>query len=145
LLGQVHTSSVASFSPSSTCPEGKLTSQNAEVAGGGIPGWVTALNVTLRTSDPVFKQAYGPYWEAVGRIFEKYQITNSGPIIGVQIENGEPIGMRLLMSEYFLDDDGSLDLGYIEDLEASMRSYGIVVPLTFNDVSNLQRRLLTSI
>ncbi|ORY24136.1 glycoside hydrolase superfamily [Naematelia encephala] len=103
---------------------------NAEVTGGGIPGWVTGLNVSMRTSDPAFSEAYEPYWKAVGEIFAEYQITYGGPIIAVQIEN-----------EYYVDGsfDGDLDLDYIQHLEELMLDYGIVVPLTFNDVNQRYR------
>ena len=38
--------------------------------------------------------------------------------------------------EYYLDGSasGDPDLDYVQGLEDKMRSYGIVVPLTFNDV-----------
>lgn len=41
----------------------------------------------------------------------------------------------MIFLEYYLDGSlsGDLDLNY--NLEVTMRSYGIVVPLTFNDVS----------
>jgi len=43
----------------------------------------------------------------------------------------------MIFLEYYLDGSlsGDLDLNYIQNLEVTMRSYGIVVPLTFNDVS----------
>lgn len=43
--------------------------------------------------------------------------------------------MNELTTEYFLNSQGDLDLDYIAHLESLMRSYGIVVPFTFNDVS----------
>jgi len=39
-----------------------------------------------------------------------------------------------LTAEYYLNADGDIDTQYVEDLEASMRSSGIEVPFTFNDV-----------
>ena len=39
-----------------------------------------------------------------------------------------------LIVEYYLNADGDIDTQYIEDLEGSMRSSGVEVPFTFNDV-----------
>ena len=111
--------------------------QNAEITGGGIPGWVTALNVSLRTADPGFRDAYTPYWEKMGEIIAQNQISNGGPIIAVQIENGESSsGFNLTSSEYYLNSAGDIDTTYIEQLESSMRSSGVAVPFFFNDVSS---------
>jgi hypothetical protein len=42
--------------------------------------------------------------------------------------------MTELIAEYYLNADGDIDTQYVEDLEASMRSSGVEVPFTFNDV-----------
>jgi hypothetical protein len=39
-----------------------------------------------------------------------------------------------LIAEYYLNADGDIDTQYVEDLEVSMRSSGVKVPFTFNDV-----------
>ena len=108
---------------------------------------MTALNVSIRTSDPTWIDAYTPYWQAVGEVIEKHQITHGGPVIAVQMENGklaaltprdlsEQSSLTRASVEYYLDGSasGDLDLNYVQGLEDKMRSYGIVVPLSFNDV-----------
>ncbi|ORX38601.1 glycoside hydrolase superfamily [Kockovaella imperatae] len=93
---------------------------NAEVSAGGFPGWVTALpNFVARTDNGPYTEAYTPYWSGIGDVIAKYQITQGGPVIGVQIEN----------------EISNANLTYIENLEKLMRDAGIVVPFTFNDVS----------
>lgn len=63
--------------------------QQGEFSASGTPAWVTGLQTSLRTSDPVFTAAYTPYWQMIGETLAKYQITNGGPVIAVQMENGE--------------------------------------------------------
>lgn len=103
----------------------------------GLPG------VELRTSDPIWTAAYTPYWEKIGEIVAKYQISKGGPIIAVQIENGEsyiassqPTSLADVEPEYYLDgsDSGALDLPYVQRLENILRSSGVVIPFSFNDV-----------
>jgi hypothetical protein len=38
------------------------------------------------------------------------------------------------MVEYYLNADGDIDTRYVENLESSLRSSGVEVPFTFNDV-----------
>ena len=38
------------------------------------------------------------------------------------------------MVEYYLNADGDIDTQYVENLESSLRSSGVEVPFTFNDV-----------
>ena len=65
--------------------------KQGEFSASGLPAWVTALNVSIRTSDPTWIDAYTPYWQAVGEVIEKYQITHEGPVIAVQMENGKSL------------------------------------------------------
>jgi hypothetical protein len=60
-----------------------------QTTGGGIPGWVLATDARTRTSDPKFEAAWKPYWTAMGELCAKNQWSEGGPIIMVQIENGE--------------------------------------------------------
>jgi hypothetical protein len=62
-------------------------------------------------------------FSGIGKIFAKYQFTNGGPIILVQIEN-EYTGWASGYSE---------DFTYEDELKAAFRSAGVVVPFTFND------------
>jgi predicted metalloenzyme YecM len=43
----------------------------------------------MRVNDPAFEAAWKPYWKVVGEMFAKNQVSEGGPIILVQIENGE--------------------------------------------------------
>jgi hypothetical protein len=60
-----------------------------KTTGGGIPGWVLATDARTRTSDPKFEAAWKPYWMAMGELCAKNQWSEGGPVIMVQIENGE--------------------------------------------------------
>ncbi|KAK3062696.1 hypothetical protein LTR53_019247, partial [Teratosphaeriaceae sp. CCFEE 6253] len=60
---------------------------NAEVSGGGFPGWLQRIPALLRTRDPLYLQATDNYAANIGRIIAKAQITNGGPVILVQPEN----------------------------------------------------------
>lgn len=60
---------------------------NAEVSGGGYPGWLTRVNGTFRTNDTGYLDATDLYMQQVGSIIEKAQITNGGPVILWQPEN----------------------------------------------------------
>ncbi|KAK5007345.1 hypothetical protein LTR28_005405, partial [Elasticomyces elasticus] len=97
---------------------------NAEVSGGGYPGWLQRIPGLLRTTDPTYLNATDNYARSINQIIAKAQITNGGPVILVQPEN-----------EYFQADPG-IDFpnpsyfGYVED---QIRSAGIVVPLLSND------------
>ena len=58
---------------------------NAEVSGGGFPGWLQRLNASERTINYV--QYTENYVMNIGKILARAQITNGGPIILVQPEN----------------------------------------------------------
>ena len=58
---------------------------NAEVSGGGFPGWLQRFKVHERTLE--FVQYTENYMKNIGQILAKAQITNEGPIILVQPEN----------------------------------------------------------
>ena len=60
---------------------------NAEVAGGGFPGWLARSPAKLRTRDPRFREATDNYVASMSRIISKAQITNGGPVILLQPEN----------------------------------------------------------
>lgn len=49
---------------------------NAEVTGGGLPGWLQRISGNLRTPDADFQQASKNYIEHITRIIAKAQITN---------------------------------------------------------------------
>ena len=60
---------------------------NAEVSGGGFPGWLQQVPGTLRSNDPAFIEATELYAKSIGEITAKAQITNGGPVILFQPEN----------------------------------------------------------
>lgn len=60
---------------------------NAEVSGGGFPGWLTRVNGTFRANGSDYLDATDLYMQQVGAIVSKAQITNGGPVILWQPEN----------------------------------------------------------
>ncbi|CAC9893365.1 unnamed protein product [Aureobasidium pullulans] len=61
---------------------------NAEVSGGGFPGWLARNPGIPRTRDPRFLNATDNYSRQIGEIIAKAQITEGGPVILYQPENG---------------------------------------------------------
>jgi hypothetical protein len=98
---------------------------NAEVSGGGFPGWLQRVPGTLRTSDQSYIDATENYMAQMGGIIAKAQITNGGPVILVQPEN-----------EYTsFTEDEEPDQDYFIYVEEQLRRAGIVVPLINNEAS----------
>ncbi|THC91551.1 hypothetical protein EYZ11_008991 [Aspergillus tanneri] len=96
---------------------------NAEVSGGGFPGWLQRVNGTLRTPDKAYLEATDKY-EIVGRELLVTHITNGGPVILYQPENEYSqacCGVKFPDGEYFQ---------YVID---QARKAGIVVPMISND------------
>jgi hypothetical protein len=60
---------------------------NAEVSGGGFPGWMTKVQGALRTNSEEYMNATDLYTKQIGEIISKAQITNGGPVILFQPEN----------------------------------------------------------
>lgn len=60
---------------------------NAEASGGGFPGWLQRIEGKLRTNATDYLSATDNYMANVGALLAKYQITNGGPVILVQVEN----------------------------------------------------------
>ncbi|KAF3768705.1 family 35 glycoside hydrolase [Cryphonectria parasitica EP155] len=99
---------------------------NAEATGGGFPGWLQRIEGKLRTNATDYLNATNNYMANVGAILAKYQITNGGPIILVQVENEytDATSDVVFPNGYYMQ--------YIED---QLRDAGIVVPLVNNDAS----------
>ncbi|KAI0352573.1 hypothetical protein OH77DRAFT_1523159 [Trametes cingulata] len=96
---------------------------NSESSAGGIALWATTVvNGTLRTNASDWTAAYEPYIDGIIKEIRPNQITQGGPIIGVQIDN-EYTQSPISHAEYFAN------------LERQYREGGIVVPLTHNDAS----------
>ncbi|KAF2128763.1 glycoside hydrolase family 35 protein [Dothidotthia symphoricarpi CBS 119687] len=96
---------------------------NAEVSGGGFPGWLQRISGNLRTPDEDFQQASKHYIESITPIIAKAQITNGGPVILFQPENEYSAGLNNVT---FPDAD------YMNNLMKQFRDLGIVVPLINN-------------
>lgn len=60
---------------------------NAEVSGGGFPGWLTKVPGILRSTNPAYMNATDLYTKEIGEIISRAQITNGGPVILFQPEN----------------------------------------------------------
>ncbi|KAI4592309.1 hypothetical protein KJ359_011368 [Pestalotiopsis sp. 9143b] len=97
---------------------------NAEVSGGGFPGWMQRVDGFLRTNATDYLAATENYLTSVLQTISKAQITNGGPVILVQPEN-----------EYSQAVSGFPfpNADYMEYVEDQFRSNGIVVPLISND------------
>jgi beta-galactosidase GanA len=100
---------------------------NAEVSGGGFPGWLQRVNGTLRTRAEDYLKATDNYVANIGKSIAGAQITNGGPIILVQPEN-EYTGATTAVPEF-------PDAVYMQYVEDQLRNAGIVVPLISNDAS----------
>lgn len=100
---------------------------NAEVSGGGFPGWLQRINGTLRTRAEDYLKATDLYAASVGKTIAAAQITNGGPIILVQPEN-EYTGATAAVPEF-------PDAVYMQYVEDQLRNAGIIVPLISNDAS----------
>lgn len=97
---------------------------NAEVSGGGFPGWLQRTKAVLRT--PAYLNYTNNYVSHIGVIVAKAQITNGGPVILVQPEN-----------EYSQATNGTLfpNHEYFAAVEEQYRQAGIVVPFISNDAA----------
>jgi beta-galactosidase GanA len=94
---------------------------NAEVDGGGLPGWLTTKDEQNRTNDPKFL-AYADEWlTQIDKILARHQLTNgTGTVIAYQVEN-----------EYYTGTTAGRQ--YMQHLEDKARADGITVPLTGNN------------
>ncbi|KAL2754926.1 glycoside hydrolase family 35 protein [Sodiomyces alcalophilus JCM 7366] len=97
---------------------------NAEVAGGGFPGWLTRVPGPLRTSNEDYLNATELYTQEIGKIIAKAQITNGGPVLLFQPENEYQHALsHVPMPEY----------EYWAAVDAQYRQAGIVVPYVNNE------------
>lgn len=97
---------------------------NAEVSGGGYPGWLQRVKAIMRTPDYI---AYTEnYIKNIGAIIAKAQVTNGGPIILVQPENEYSQATSNIPFP---------DHQYFAAVEKQLRDAGIVVPFVSNDAA----------
>ncbi len=94
---------------------------NAEVDGGGLPGWMSAKPGANRSNDPQFLKYSDEWMTQIDRILARHQLTNgTGPVIAYQVEN-----------EYY--NGSAAGRAYMQHLEDKARADGITVPLTGNN------------
>ncbi|KAJ5961253.1 Glycoside hydrolase family 35 [Penicillium vulpinum] len=98
---------------------------NAEVSGGGFPGWLQRVNGTLRSSDEDYLKSTDNYIANVAATIAKGQITNGGPVILYQPENEYSGGC--------CGYDDFPDGAYMQYVEDQAHNAGIVVPFISND------------
>ncbi|KAI9826091.1 MAG: hypothetical protein M1832_000540 [Thelocarpon impressellum] len=97
---------------------------NAEVSGGGFPGWMQRFSGKMRTPAPDYMNATSGYIKNIGATVAEAQITNGGPVILLQPENEYTIGSP---GTKFPDPD------YMADVQKQYRDAGIIVPFINND------------
>jgi hypothetical protein len=97
---------------------------NAEVSGGGYPGWLQRNPAISRTRDARYLNATTNYMNNILRIIAKAQITKGGPVILAQPENEYSQAVNV---------PDFPDPVYFQYVEDQFRRNGIVVPLISND------------
>ncbi|MFF8590395.1 beta-galactosidase [Streptomyces sp. NPDC015220] len=96
---------------------------NAEVDGGGFPGWLTATAGTARTADPTYLGHVDEWLGHVDAIVARHLFTRGrGTVLLYQIEN-----------EYDAHVDEPTGRAYMSHLYRKVRADGIDVPLFHND------------
>jgi Glycosyl hydrolases family 35/Beta-galactosidase, domain 2 len=92
----------------------------AEWDAGGFPHWVVAKKFPLRSNDPESVRTSQHWYSLVLPVIERYQITHSGPIIMVQLENEY---------DFWQETPDAGKLAYIRALAETAWNQGIDVPL----------------
>jgi beta-galactosidase GanA len=96
---------------------------NAEVDGGGYPGWLASTPGHARTDDPDYLAASDQWQGAVDAVIARHQLTRgTGSVILYQLEN-----------EYANNVSTDTGRDYLAHLSAKARADGITVPLFHND------------
>ncbi|KAF4949389.1 hypothetical protein FGADI_8957 [Fusarium gaditjirri] len=96
---------------------------NAEVSGGGFPGWLQRVKGFLRTNATDYLEATDNYVAHVAKIIAKAQITNGGPVILYQPENEYSTAQGTPFPNH----------DYLKYVNDQVRKAGVVVPLINND------------
>lgn len=99
---------------------------NAEVAGGGFPGWLQRDQAILRTNESGYVDATRNYVAHIGSLIADAQITNGGPVIALQPENEYTYGASWVTWP---------DVRYMEAVNELYRDSGIIVPFINNEAS----------
>src|SRR4051794_2251553 len=96
---------------------------NAEVDGGGFPGWLTTKPGTARTNNATYLSYVDQYMTAIDQIIARHQVTNgTGSVLVYQIEN-----------EYANNVTSQTGIQYMKHLYDKARADGITVPIFHND------------
>lgn len=96
---------------------------NAEVDGGGFPGWLTVTEGTARTADPTYLRHADAWLTQVNRIARRHLYTQGrGTVLLYQLEN-----------EYDSHVTEPTGRAYMSHLYKKVRADGIDVPLFHND------------
>src|SRR3954465_2726509 len=94
---------------------------NAEVDGGGFPGWLSTTAGNTRTGDPEYLKWSDEWQTQIDRIIARHQLTDGGgSVLAYQVEN-----------EYY--NGNAAGRAYMQHLEDKARADGITVPLTGNN------------
>lgn len=94
---------------------------NAEVDGGGFPGWLATVSAKARTDAPGYLAATDEWQSQIDAILARHQLTSgTGTVILYQIENE-------------LAATGTSQLNYLTHLRDKARADGITVPIFHND------------
>ncbi|RDA91222.1 hypothetical protein CP533_3404 [Ophiocordyceps camponoti-saundersi (nom. inval.)] len=97
---------------------------NAEVSGGGFPGWLQRISGVLRTDAGDFLSTTDNYMANICAIIAKHQITQGGPVVLFQPENEYSYGYKIPFP------NGN----YMQYVIDQARKAGIVVPMINNDI-----------
>ncbi|RDA85109.1 hypothetical protein CP532_2035 [Ophiocordyceps camponoti-leonardi (nom. inval.)] len=97
---------------------------NAEVSGGGFPGWLQRISGILRTDGGDFLSKTDNYMAKICAIIAKHQITEGGPVVLFQPENEYSYGKNIPFP------NGN----YMQYVIDQARKAGIVVPMINNDI-----------
>ncbi|KAJ2980248.1 hypothetical protein NUW58_g6995 [Xylaria curta] len=126
---------------------------NAEISGGGYPGWLQRNPGTLRTNETAYMDATENYVAHIGNIVAKAQITNGGPVVLLQAENEyvrttagfdrefAPETLKIEKSHLFIIQTNGAnwvkfpDFKYIDGVNQQYRKAGVVVPLVNNEAA----------
>jgi beta-galactosidase GanA len=94
---------------------------NAEVDGGGFPGWLTTQAGRARTDAPDYLAATDEWQSAIDAVIARHQVTDgTGSVLLYQIENE-------------LAATGTAQRNYLQHLYDKARADGVAVPIFHND------------
>lgn len=114
---------------------------NAEVSGGGFPGWLQRVPGPVKRTNPAYLDAIHPYISAIGKIIARAQVTHGGPVILFQPENeytycgNETSYTQMNNMTVTALDTSCLEKEYMQYVEDQYRNAGIIVPFIVNDAT----------